>query len=561
MKKFISSILTRSQKRKQKWISASELKHVVNDNHLIDWLNNHGIKKGFKMDTFKQNQFLMNMGHNFEDKIVKLLEKRLNGKFPIIGRSHLDAINDNLFYKTADLLKAGVPVIYQGVLHNKENNTYGMPDLIVRSDILNDLTDNPSITEEEIYINNRPFYVIVDIKMSTLNLSVDNIHLLNSPKIRAYKSQLTIYNEALNSILGVKAPFAFILGRKWKSSNSSSDNSFDRLGKIDFEGRDKEVIEMTNNGIAELKEIKSDKAADWEIGDNEYLYPNMKSNKDWDYPWISAKSEIAEEIDEITNIYYCGIKNRNMALDNGISKWSDPNCTAELMGIGGNKIAPLVNMFLEVNRSKVPNINFNFGAIWRKPALKECFIDFEFINGIEVEDFSNLPTAKTNNMIYMAGIYYTIDGKNYEFEQITARDLTLTSEFELINKLNKRILEINPERLFHWGNAEPMNYRKSCIRHNMDIIHLNWIDFCKIMKDDMIIIPSMFGFGLKDVAKAMYKNKLIPNYWETELNGSTAMLSTRNAYGAKPELLKEIEEYNKEDCVIMFDIIKYFSSI
>jgi len=561
MKRFVSSILTRSQKKKQKWISASELKHVVNDNHLLDWLNQHGIKKGYKQDINKQNTFLMNMGHIFEDKIVKLLQDRLNIKFPQIGKSHLDAINETKFYQTVELLKANVPVIYQGVLHNTSNNTYGMPDLIIRSDIINDLTDIPSLTEEEIYMNDRPYYIIVDIKMMTLNLSVDNIHILNNPKIKSYKSQMAIYNEALNNILGVRSPFAFLLGRRWKSREQSDDTSFNRLGRIDFDGRDNEILEITNNGIIQLKEIKSEDAENWEIGEKDYFYPNMKSNKDWDYPWVSAKKEIAKDIDEITEVYYCGVKNRNMALEVGVNKWSDPRCTAELMGIGGNKIAPLVNKFLDVNRSGIANLEFNRNSIWRKKSYRECYIDFEFINGIEIEDFNNLPTAKTNNMIYMIGIYYTDDGTNYKFEQLTARDLTLPSEFELIDKFNSKIMEINPERLFHWGNAEPMNYRKSCVRHNVNIINLNWIDFCKIMKDELIIIPSMFGFGLKEVAKAMFDSGLILNYWETELNGSSAMLSTRNAYGTKPHLLKRIEDYNREDCVIMFDVIDYFSSI
>ena len=40
------------------------------------------------------------------------------------------------------------------------------------------------------------------------------------------------------------------------------------------------------------------------------------------------KLAIAEEIGEITSIFYCGLKNRENAISQGISSFKDHDCTA-----------------------------------------------------------------------------------------------------------------------------------------------------------------------------------------------------------------------------------------
>ena len=38
-------------------------------------------------------------------------------------------------------MRQGVPLIYHGVLHNKDNNTFGIPDIIIRSDYINEIVE------------------------------------------------------------------------------------------------------------------------------------------------------------------------------------------------------------------------------------------------------------------------------------------------------------------------------------------------------------------------------------------------------------------------------------
>ena len=61
------------------------------------------------------------------------------------------------------------------------------------------------------------------------------------------------------------------------------------------------------------------------------LYPNMGiSGK-----YYSTKKKMAEESGELTMLWQCNVNNRNIALENGISSWKDPNCNSEKLGIGG----------------------------------------------------------------------------------------------------------------------------------------------------------------------------------------------------------------------------------
>ena len=50
-----------------------------------------------------------------------------------------EARNENKFKKTVELMKKGVDVLYQPVLHDFDNQIYGCPDLLIRSDKINDI--------------------------------------------------------------------------------------------------------------------------------------------------------------------------------------------------------------------------------------------------------------------------------------------------------------------------------------------------------------------------------------------------------------------------------------
>ena len=108
----------------------------------------------------------MKSGNEFEDELIKLIMK----DHPVVKVADFtESRHINKFNETISLMKKGVPIIYQGVLHNNENNTFGLPDLIVRSDYINKLIKDQVIDEEEENIK-APLlgtsfhYKVIDIK-------------------------------------------------------------------------------------------------------------------------------------------------------------------------------------------------------------------------------------------------------------------------------------------------------------------------------------------------------------------------------------------------------------
>ena len=119
------------------------------EDHLIDWLQEYNItsledipisKKGNSKGLIKYEardtfiNFIKKQGNEFEEKIMKEIEK--NHKVTKVAQSY-EAKNVDFYNKTIELMTKGENIIYQAVLHNHNNKTYGAPDLLIRNDYIN----------------------------------------------------------------------------------------------------------------------------------------------------------------------------------------------------------------------------------------------------------------------------------------------------------------------------------------------------------------------------------------------------------------------------------------
>ena len=79
------------------------------------------------------------------------------------------------------------------------------------------------------------------------------------------------------------------------------------------------------------------------------LYPNMCNNSNT--KWVNIKNKLAKKNNEITQLWMCGPKNREIAHQNGIFSWKDPNCNANNLGITGPITSSTLDTIIEVNQS------------------------------------------------------------------------------------------------------------------------------------------------------------------------------------------------------------------
>lgn len=606
------------------WVSASSTRNYLIKDPLLDWLAYHSnsilakkpnyADKIIKAVSVKRDntftEFIMAQGNEFESKVVEYLYK-FHGKDVICdigGNGSQNSKSEEKFQNTIFAMNRGVPFILSGVLHNPDNCTYGVPDLIVRSDWLDELVEISPIDEDEAvlsapllrdFINpeNPPnyHYRIVDIKFTSLLLRADGVHLLNAGSIPAYKGQLWIYTKALGRIQGYEPPHAYILGRKWKYSTRGvqfkGTSCVERLGTIDYSTIDKEYVDKTTSAIRWVLEMRRD-GANWSLGPSvplarPELYPNMSNS--YDYPWHGVKKQLAEEISEISDLWMCGVKNRVKAHAQGVYKWTDPKCTTQVLGVNGPKIKRVLDEIMSINKNSdstvkvLPLIIQNDDDGWQTPQRLEMFVDFEFVNDV-VSDFGNMPRASSRSIIFMIGVGYfdplvedTSSPDAWVYKSFTVDALTAEAEGKICTDFSNYVRgeadwwDCPNPLLIHWSNAENWQWSSASDRHD-DIsrtwipvkkdmgkeekeINPRWFDLLQVFRKEPVVVKGCLGFGLKDVASALKSHGLISSSWDVSsacVDGTGAMLGAFKA--SKDALARGI---SLQEIPLISEIIKY----
>ena len=374
------------------------------------------------------NHILKKQGINFENAVIRLLKmQRLSNvyrNFKCIGFNKKDTINHNKYLETVRAMKRGVPIIYQAVLHDDKDKIYGCPDILVRNDyiytICKDIKESIPKPPLKNCLNayKRYYYIVIDVKSSTLNLRSNGNTLLNNGRSVASKGQIYIYHKIISNIQQFDSKIAFILGRKYKyvkmNKKFQGNGWFDRLGSIDFYGVDKSIIERVNNAIKWRREVQSNhnNMFIYPRPSHDNLYPNMCNMIDNEFR--NKKRKISEVLGEHTSIGYVGVKHRKIAHGNKIYRFDDSNCTVDTLGITGDKRRKTVNIFLEMNKinnnkifvpKKIDIDLYN----WRDDTCSEAYVDFETIPCAILEKYNNKtnPTTEIEGQwIFLIGIWY-----------------------------------------------------------------------------------------------------------------------------------------------------------
>jgi hypothetical protein len=578
------------------WVAAGETRNWCKNDLLLDWLEEYPQVHGFLRDdrlpgydeTFDLGRFLMRQGRAFEKAVFAELAQRWEvvriTHRPDEARALASAI------ATQEAMEAGVPIIAAGVLRDPELRTFGVVDLLVRSDVLGQLCPGAFVGDPlelaAIGLSHGRHYRVVDVKFQTLDL-LKGGGLSTSPGELDTIAQAWVYNEALGRLQGYTPPASYVAGRAWKQGEERGDRCWERLARVPHDtvvrGRLMNLHEVVEAAAGWIRRVRTE-GAEWRVLPRPSvpeLWPNMKADQAG--PWHDAKVKIAAALADLTLLPRVNAAHRARAHDAGVTRWDDPRTSAALLGIGNEKEAAIVDAVLAVNRkggaAVMPPRITAAADVWRRRAPIEVFVDFEFLQDLN-DDFATFPRKGGQALIFQIGCGTYPDGE-WRFRQFTTDELSLAAEARMIDAWLAHLHAIATEagcavgdaRLVHWSPAETSNFERAYdnarVRHpDRDWPELSWFDLLHdVVQAEPLVVRGAFSFSLKPIARSLHALGHIQTLWGDGLaDGAGAMAGAWNAaVEAKRKgvtlgetgVMGEIARYNEVDCRVMAEILEY----
>jgi hypothetical protein len=463
--------LTNNEKKLKCWVSSTATKYYLLGDQCIDWLmryyNKYGIQSKELNNNEKKNnsnllseakhidELLMNGGCAFEEKIYDRLSERFGRKFIIvsndddikkfISEKNITGHIHKKYMEVKKHMNNGVPIIAQAPLINKNNRTYGIADIIVRSDYVEKIFKNFD-SDDEIYqpsqLKNNPnyHYRVIDCKWTTMTLCVDGKTIRNDSMFPAYKGQLAIYTGALEEIQGYIPRYAYILAKSWKITTKKamekkySNDAFDRPGIIDYKVRDNRFILETKQAVKWIQRVMTE-GSKWRYHKDRPSVPEMHPNmcKSINPCFDKIKEHIALRYGEPTLLWNVSKKHREKLTDTDVYDIRDKDFSIDMLGInikGDSDVicrGTIIQKIIDINKKdstelilpkKVNNNMFEWQT--KNNSSFEYYIDFETLNYNLYTDASDIDvdySDDSRNIIFMIGIGFHHD-KNYDTTKI-----------------------------------------------------------------------------------------------------------------------------------------------
>ena len=594
-----ADVAPRSPDDWQDWISATATRnHALND-PLLDWLDLFGRARGFVPDEELPGydprtdftRFITRKGREFEEAVTAHL-RTLTSVHDSGVRGLAESRDLGAATETFAAMRRGAPVVSQAVLWDAEARTYGVADLLVRSDTLlrlfpDTLTADAAAVPAPDLGGGPWHYRVVDIKFTTLHFRASGRLGETGGSTWAYMVQLSIYNRALGRLQGYLPPEAFLLGRGWQQGTKRGAGCLERLGGVppDYHSKSRgSLASATDAATAWVRRLRTE-GANWRLSPEPScpdLRPNMTSGSDGG--WHAAKQSIAATLDDLTLLWQVGLSGRERALAAGVTRWTDPACTPELVGVRGDRLGPTLSAVLDVNRNTTvepvqPDRVRAEEAVWRPVPSLEFYVDFETVSDLD-DDFSRMPRRGGQTLIFMVGCGH-VEGGAWTWSCFTVEALTEAAEVEVIDAWFAHMAAVTerldpdgaPPLVFHWSHAESSSFEtafNSAKRHHPDAAWASprWFDLLgRVVRAEPVVVRGALGFGLKAVAKAMHAHGLVQTDWDAgPTDGLGAMVGawwcaheaeTIGVALRDVPLMGEIAGYNEVDCRAMMEVLRY----
>ena len=372
------------------WVSAGRTRNWMLDDPLIDWLQLYGKSRDYlpkqELADYDKDldflEFIFDKGREFEAGILHLFQDQY--EVTTVAQDHRDIVSLAKAEETFEAMKQGLPIIYQGVLWDAHNLTYGSPDFLVRSDVLRCLFPE-SISEQDAMVSahglgsNEWHYLVVDTKFMTLHLNASGTELANGGSASAYKAQVYIYNRMLGRLQDFEPPTSYLLGRGWQRTQSGvtyrCPNAMAQLGPVPQNGTVANgflIADAVEDALHWIRKVRTE-GRDWQLLPEPSvpeLYPNMSNADDANMMleigpaeplesgygeeesavrWVGAKKWLADNLKELTQLWQVGVGKRKGAHAAGIYRWDDPKITPTAVGVTGQNTGPTLAQILAVN--------------------------------------------------------------------------------------------------------------------------------------------------------------------------------------------------------------------
>lgn len=499
--------------------SVSKFFNAVQKDFIIDWLEMYGKSCGFHKKVSEFQQKLFQSGIETEERVIELLKHKFlppinedvsqntqNTSHIFTDLTYLKFQNFTHKDKTLKALSDKPLMVYQGLLCGSQEfgneRPYGIPDLIMRKDVLHKL-----INKEE-NPDDKDDYVIIDIKRS-LKLNKNGTVSKSTNNYKWLEFQLCVYEKFLADELNRSPQSVYVM------SLDESQNFI--IGRIPYVEQD---IKTHIEYLRQLKQ-EGDKWVPYPRPTNNFMYPNMKNT--YDFVWRDAKLDIARRIGELTLLPYVSTDVRSLLWKQDIKSYKDEKCVDLFKTI--DKVPSYVQEIIKANQ----DIGLEINAESVKEELQKLTSNKKLI-------FVDMETSQKGK-VFLSCVYDNENKKHAHFycdKKNLSDDKVLQETRELLKQYKEDYCII-----FYAGQEEKI----------LEID--NGIDLYKILRKHNYAKSGVFSYQLKEIYNNTFRRKI-----ETRIsNGLDAM----NMYEEDDEKhKKDLYEYVQKDVDIMVKLVSRF---
>lgn len=573
----------------REWLSISETNNALLEDPLLAWLAHHGAAAGFAPDNERAGYdprtdfqlWLREKRRAFKDAVLTLLATRTKLRL-LAARSRPS--NDDVD-ATRAAMSAGTPVIANAAVEDTLRGLRGRVDMLVRSDVLNDLFPQLLTPTEATLraqrLGDTPFHyrpVQIEYRAIELGDAGDAI----GDRAGADRARMRMLALALGSMQGLTPAAGYLLGRTYRQRAQVFDGCFDRLARVDV-GRDRGQLDKAAERAIDGLHLLKREGARWHPLPSPsvpQLFPNMR-NAD-DAPWHSAKVEIAAALGELTLLPAVGPEHRRRAHAAGVRRVSDEGASASILGVR-RAHAQRVDDVIAANRSPTaPLLPERFDqarTFLDDPAPLEFFVDVETVSNLD-DDFTALPRINARAQIVMLGCgYFANDDWIFRQWIVDVIDANQSGEVRILDGwiawlasvATERGVELGASRVCHWSAAEPITIEKAyasarALTSQEIVPVLPWFDvYREVMVANRAAVAGAFDGRLKSVCR-IFASDTPPTGPEAGIgDGLAAMVAMWRANRETKEgtpisshpLMQQVAAYNARDVRLLAELVRW----